>query len=913
MRQPEWIKRVLPRRLHVQLALLFGSMFAVALASYALYTASQQSDAMLDMLREHSRALCRHIARQAAVVPADAGADQLAGVLQRMPPIPGLRSITIVGGDGHTIAAYPSAGEAAKLSLLRPPGAASADNMVDTDGDGQPDSVAAWAPVDAGGAGRWARVEIDAEPVRAARLHILVDSTLAGLLIILAATAIVYRFMRRPMRAIAVAARFATDLDRDFGSTIAFQPGPRETEDLIYALNRASLQLAEQHEALLEGEKRKGAILEAALDCIITFDSDGRILEFNAAAEQVLGYSRAEACDRHFARLLLPEESQALFMIDLKRFVDRGASEIVGRRREITAVRKDGSRIAAEVAIAGVDLGQRRPLFTAYLRDISDRKRAVAEILRAKEGAEAANRIKSDFLANVSREIRTPMNAIVGMTDLALDGELSPEQRRHLVMARGAADGLLSFIDEILEFSSLDAGRLALEDIPFNLPDAVTAAVRVVEAKAEKKGLDLRLRIADDVPLAVTGDPQRLRQVLLSLLDNAVKFTDHGEVALTVQRDGGDGAASMLRFSVRDTGIGIGAERQTHIFDAFPPVDRVTARHAGGIGIGLGLAIAARIVEQMPGGRISVDSRAGAGSVFSFCARFSHAGAQARSGTTVSLAGLRVLVVENDAANRELLMEMLRGWDMRPLAVADAPAGAAARRQAMAAADPFRLVLVDGGSPDSDGFEVAAELGAGSDPSAAAVIMLTAAGSRGDAARCRELGIRAYLLKPVTGPDLHDALVAALGTAPASAPPPLITRHSLRETRRSLSVLVADDDDASRTVTCHLLQKLGHRVAQAEGGVAAVVMARAETYDAIFVAPHMPGLDGCETTARIRRYEEPLDRHAAVIAMITEADIGVRDRYLAAGMDAVVVKPLLTPALVAVLNEVNGILATPVV
>jgi PAS domain S-box-containing protein len=912
MRQPEWIKRVLPRHLHVQLALLFGAMFAVALTSYAMYTAAEQGDAMLDLLRDHTRALTRHIASHAAVAAPTASAADLAAVLQHMPHFPGLLSTAVIASDGRPIVsirrgnADPSDAEAAALGSLRPPAAGIADAVVVESSDGLPDRIVAWAPIDAKAGGRWARVEVDTLPVRVARAHIITDSLLAATIIILLATAVVYLFMRRPMRAIRLAAKFATDLDRDYGNTIAFEPGPRETEELIYALNRASLQLAEQNDALVEGEKRKGAILEAALDCIISFDGEGRILEFNAAAESVFGYRRAEACDRHFARLLLPDEAQPLFVTGLKRYVDRGVSDIVGQRSEIIAVRKDGSRFAAEIAIAGVDLSERR-ILTAYLRDISDRKRAVAELLHAKEEAEAANRIKTDFLANVSHEILTPMNAIIGMTELVLDGELSAEQRQRLIVARAAADDLLSLINEILEFSNIDSGRLALENIAFNLRDAVAAAVRRVATRADRKGIELLLRVGEEVPDSVVGDPQRLRQVLLSLLDNAVKFTDRGEVAVEVQRQAQDSDTATLCFSISDTGIGIPATEQEQIFEAFSRADRAATRKLGGAGLGLGLAVSARIVEQMSGGEIWVDSQPGVGSVFSFSARFAVAAEQPTRLPKVSLEGLRVLVVDDSATNRQLLVDMLRGWAMRPMAVADGREAVAAKLQAVEAGDPFRLVLIDGGMPGSDGFDIAAKLGGTGESAAATVLMLTAAGSRGDAARCRELGVRAYLMKPVTQAELLDALVAAL-SAPADAADalPLITRHSLRESRRSLSVLLADDNAISRTATLRLLEKLGHRVAVAESAASAVAMALAGTYDAILMEPHLRGLGGYEATQRIRQHEVPLGRHTPIVALTARATEREREEYLAAGMDACVAQPVFTPALVAALLDVTG-------
>ncbi len=1018
-----FLLRVFPRRLHVQLAALFGLMFAAALASYTIYTAEEQGDTVRRLMRNNAQALSEHLAAQAARNPGNAG--DLEDPLHHLRAFPGLLSVAVVAPDGRVVAAVRRTAEGgvadglgvARLDLPQAAGA-----QVVTGDDEAPERIVSWAPVGGEAGLGWIRTETDTRPARAARDHILQDSLLVGMLIIVLATVIVYVFMRAPMRAIRTAAAFATDLDQDFGATIPFEHGPQEIEALIYSLNRASLQLAEQREALVEGEKRKGAILDAALDCIITFDRDGRILEFNIAAEAILGYSRAEACDRNFGRLLLPEEEQALFDAGLKRFTDRGRSELIGRRHEIVAVRKDGTRFPAEVTIAPVELGERR-LFTAYLRDIgerkqaeerqrdqlrfvrelletiptpvyfqdcdgrflgfnkafesffgirrddwigrdaaglypdgtaeslvqrdhellsaggtqsfelrigdgegkphdtlynkgvftkadgsvagiigivtdiTERKRAETEVLRAKEAAEAASRVKSDFLANMSHEIRTPMNAIIGMTELALDTDLNTEQRDYLGLVKSSADSLLGILNEILDFSKIEAGRMEFETIAFDLRDTIAQVMRTLAPKADAKDLELLLRIAPAVPDMVAGDPLRLRQVLVNLLDNALKFTERGEVALDVDVESREASDVTLHFAVRDTGVGIPPEQHRLIFEAFSQADSSTTRKFGGTG--LGLAISARIVDGMHG-RIWVDSVQGAGSTFHFTCRLGVAAAQPRTVPATPLAGLRVLVVDDNAANRQLLTDMLGGWGMRPVAVADGRAALAASAEAEADGDPIRLALLDGRMPEMDGFSVAEAL-RGQPGAAPTVMMLTSAGSRGDAARCREIGIRAYLLKPVAQSELLGAMMAALGApqGQGGAPRPLITRHSLREARRSLSVLLAEDNPVNRTLATRLLTKLGHRVVAAETGAAAVERAAAGTYDVILMDVQMPELDGFEATARIRRMEAGSGRRTPIIAMTARAMAGDREKCLAAGMDAYVSKPIQTPALVA--------------
>jgi PAS domain S-box-containing protein len=534
----------------------------------------------------------------------------------------------------------------------------------------------------------------------------------------------------------------------------------------------------------------------------------------------------------------------------------------------------------------------------------------VTELVQARRQAEAANRAKSEFLANMSHEIRTPMNGIIGMAELALETRPTEEMREYLEIIKDSSQSLLTILNDILDFSKVEAGKIDLACVEFGLRDVLSEALRPLTRQAGEKGVELACDIPPDLPDALVGDPYRLRQVVVNLVGNAVKFTERGEIVVLVREEFKGADSVRLHFSVRDTGIGIRPDKQNRVFDAFEQADgSSTRKHSG---TGLGLTISTKLVGMM-GGQIWVDSELGRGSTFHFTANFGlqRGGNRPAASKPPKLRNLPVLIVDDNTTNRRVLWTMLANWQMKPLAV-DGPAAAIeAMQKARDSGEPFPLVLLDYSMPKTDGLSLAGQIRSDAAHSSTAILLLTSAGQVHDVERCRELGIAACLTKPVKQSELFDAILSAISACPLEHPAPAGPQASPAPAmRRNLRILLAEDNPVNQKLTSRLLEKWHNTVIVVPDGRQALAALERQAFDLVVMDVQMPVMDGLEATCEIRKRERITGRHIPIIAMTAHVMKGDRERCLEAGMDDYVSKPvqfaLLAEAIERALRPANA-------
>ncbi len=536
-------------------------------------------------------------------------------------------------------------------------------------------------------------------------------------------------------------------------------------------------------------------------------------------------------------------------------------------------------------------------------------KQRTEEFERARDVAEKASRAKSEFLANMSHEIRTPLNGIIGMTELALDTSLTQEQREFLQTVRFSSDALLGVINDILDFSKIEAGKIDLEETDFNLRDCLESTVRALAVRSNEKELELICGVAADLPEFVRGDSTRIRQVVNNLIGNAIKFTHHGEVALTVERDAGvqaQGDECRLHFVVSDTGIGIPEDKKEMIFQPFSQADTSTTRQYGGTG--LGLTITSRLVGMM-GGRIWLESEVGRGSQFHFTMRFKTSQMKSQAagaGAARLLRGVKVLVVDDNHTNRRILDGVFSNWEMRTKSVESVDAALLELSAVRGCSEPYELIVTDMHMPGKDGLELVAAIRKDPDFGGVKIMMLTYGVGRGDGDRCKSLGVSAFLSKPIRQSELREALrqlLSAGSHSPAAAAASAAPAPAVPKAGRELQILLAEDNPVNQKVARRLLEKRHHTVILAGNGFQALDALHKQSFDLVLMDVQMPEMDGMEATARIRLEEKTTGKHQIIIALTAHAMKGDRERCLEAGMDDYLTKPIRHEELDAILNK----------
>jgi PAS domain S-box-containing protein len=677
-------------------------------------------------------------------------------------------------------------------------------------------------------------------------------------------------------------------------------------EDLERPVNERTTELEQEvgdrqraQEALHDSEERIRLLLDSTAEAIFGIDRHGNFTFCNPATLRLLGHENGDTILGKHAHMVMHHSHADGTPYPLEECTIANSLRIGEGIHSDEEVfwRADGAAFAVEYWAYPIrKQGEIVGAVITFL-DITRRKRAQADLLEAKEAAEAGSRAKSEFLANMSHEIRTPMNGIIGMTDLALDTILTAEQRDYLALVKSSADSLLHLINDILDFSKIEAGKLELEKTEFAIRDLVEETLKTLALRTDNKPLEMIGRVSPRVPTALIGDSTRLRQLIVNLVGNAIKFTDVGNIIVNTELEEIQGEEVRLHISVTDTGMGIPIEKQQIIFESFAQADGSTTRRFGGTG--LGLTISRQLVELM-GGRLWVESESGKGSAFHFTCNFLQgslipSNQERTAGET--LPGLNVLIVDNNSISREILVEMLTNWHMNPTRAYSGASALEIMQAAKVSGHGFPVVLLDASMPNIDGFQVMRRIQSNPGLVGGVIMMLSANRHMIDAARCRELGVRRCLTKPIGQSELLDAILLALDPAvvkesfiEASVPP-----RQEKPRGMPLNILLSEDNPVNQMLSIRLLEKAGHRVTLANTGrkaVAAWENARSPGFDIVLMDVQMPEMDGMEATAIIRDLEKKSGKHIPIVAMTAHSMRGDKEKCLAGGMDGYISKPI---------------------
>ena len=661
-------------------------------------------------------------------------------------------------------------------------------------------------------------------------------------------------------------------------------------------------------------------LFENVPEAIVILDNEDKVIRINGEFSRLFGYNSEESIGKLINDLIVPTKlkSEAL---SFSNFV------IDGKNINVETIRQDkfGNQIHVSILGAPVNIGKGKKGVYGIFRNITERKNAEEALKNAKENAEnanaellelnehlektaliakemtiqaeLANAAKSEFLANMSHEIRTPMNGIIGMTELVLTTDLTSEQKEYLQIVKSSFESLLTIINNILDYSKIEAGKMELESIEFDLRKTVGDMMKQIAVRAHEKSLELAYYVDDNVSDFLIGDPSRLRQIMINLIGNAIKFTSQGEVVLKIENKQDLNGLAELKFSVTDTGIGIPETKQKKIFTSFTQADGSTTRKFGGTG--LGLSISKQLVDLMDG-HIWIESPSkeikskvgGPGSTFNFTCQFKKSKRQRKAypkSTIQSVKNMPVLIVDDNETNLKFLYDLMLKLKMNPTKIKNGEEALKSLKAAYNKSMPFKLMITDGNMPGIDGFLLSKKIRSNEEFNDLQIMMLTSAGKRGDGKRCKDLNIGSYLMKPVTQSELLDSLSLMLGKENKKVKSKeLVTRHTLRENYPPLKILLAEDNIINQKLVLRLLEKDGHKIKIANNGMEVLSYFKNNSYDVILMDIQMPKLDGFETTFAIRKK----DKKIPIIALTAHAMKGDREKCLKAGMNGYLSKPI---------------------